>query len=538
MLANLAASAGLFHTASGTAYADLFVDGHRETWSIRSLRFRAWLRRRYYEEMGGAPSAEALNSALNVIEARAQFDSPEWAVQVRVAEHQGHIYLDLADQRWQAVEIGPDGWRVISCPPVRFRRPAGMLPLPVPEKGGAITALEALASFLNLAGRNDFVLVVAWLLAALRYGGPYPLLGVSGEQGSAKTILSKIVRSLVDPNIAPVRALPREDRELFITANNGHVLAFDNLSGLPSWISDTFCRLASGGGFAVRQLYSDQDEVLFEAARPIILNGIEDVITRPDLTDRAILLTLAPITDARRRPEKEFWLKFEIERPRILGALLDAAANGLRALPCVRLQRLPRMADFAHWAAACETAFWPSGTFEDAYWKNRRAAIENVIDADPVAACVREIMAERRHWAGSASDLLRAGVDARSGDVLWRSAGWPKTPRALAGRLRRAQTFLRTLGIEVVFSREGRAGTRMIRMSAAPENPPRKTVRAVSTVRDNGPRPGSRHPRRGQRVRVNRANDADGADAKAALHSAAQKTSRYRIGTPGWFDGA
>jgi hypothetical protein len=106
------------------------------------------------------------------------------------------------------------------------------------------------------------------------------------------------------PNVAADR---REDRDLFIAASNGHVLAFDNVSGLPAWISDTLCRLATGGGFAVRQLYSDQDEVLFDAARPVILNGIEDIVTRPDLADRALFLTLEPIAEERRRPEQELW---------------------------------------------------------------------------------------------------------------------------------------------------------------------------------------------------------------------------------------
>jgi hypothetical protein len=164
-----------------------------------------------------------------------------------------------------------------------------MLPLAVPVKGGSINDL---APFLNLPGRSDFVLVVSWLLAALRHGGPYPLLSVSGEQGSAKTVLSKILRALVDPNAAPVRTMPREERDLFIAASNGHLLAFDNLSDIPARTSDALCRLASGGSFAIRQLYTDADEALFEAACPAILNGIEHVITRPDLADRAIFLTL------------------------------------------------------------------------------------------------------------------------------------------------------------------------------------------------------------------------------------------------------
>jgi hypothetical protein len=252
MLTHFGACSDLFHTATGTAFADIMIDGHRETWPIRSKRFRAWLRRRYYQATGEAASAGEIRSALDLLEARAQFDAPERAVHIRVAEHAGHIYLDLADEHWRAVEIGPDGWRVIGCPPVRFRRPAGMLPLPVPEQGASI---EALNSFLNLSSRNDFVLIVSWLLAALRPGGPYPLLAISGEQGSAKTVLSKLLKALIDPNVAPVRALSREERELMIAANNGYALAFDNLSGLPNWLSDALCRLASGGSFAVRQLY-------------------------------------------------------------------------------------------------------------------------------------------------------------------------------------------------------------------------------------------------------------------------------------------
>src|SRR5690349_9154125 len=118
------------------------------------------------------------------------------------------------------------------------------------------------------------------------------------------------------------------------------------------------------------------------------------------------------------------------------------------------------MADFAIWASACETAFWPGGTFMRAYEANRRAAIAGVIDADPVAACIREIMAARSAWAGTAGELLHLAETEESKDgVSTGGARWPKNPRALAGRLRRAQTPLRSLGIEIAFSREGRAGS-------------------------------------------------------------------------------
>jgi hypothetical protein len=479
MLTDLATSTELFHSADGTAFADLIVDGHRETWPVRSIRLRSWLRRKHYQATGTVAGGGAISTALDLLEARAQFDAPQRAVYLRVAEHDGRIYLDLADERWRAVEIGPDGWQVVSCPPVRFRRAAGMLPLPMPVRGGS---LEALTSFFNLPTRNDFLLVVAWLLTTLRYGGPYPLLAISGEQGSAKTVLSKILRALIDPNAAAVRSAPREERDLFIAAGNGHLLAFDNLSDIPDWISDALCRLASGGSFAVRQLYTDRDEVLLQAARPIILNGIEELITRPDLADRAIFLTLPHLAEERRRAEKEIWDDFKTSQPHILGALFDVASRGLRVLPEVRLEQLPRMADFAVWATACERAFCPAGGFLHAYKANRRSALEDVVEADPLAARIRDLMAGRPSWSGNASELLRVvGYPSRD-KAPWKGVGWSKSPRALAGRLRRAQTPLRALGIEMSFVREGRAGMRIIRLRASRPEPTAATVSTVRTV--------------------------------------------------------
>jgi hypothetical protein len=156
----------------------------------------------------------------------------------------------------------------------------------------------------------------------------------------------------------------------------------------------------------------------------------------------------------------------------------------------IHLDRLPRMADFALWAAACETALWPAGTFARTYGANRRTAIEGMIDADPVAACVREIMAERGSWTGSAAELWRADAHRSSHDLFSERTGWPKNPRALAGRLRRAQTFLRALGIHIAFSREGRAGGRVIRIRTNLEN----TASTVSSVRHNDHDAGSIQP--------------------------------------------
>ena len=418
-----------------------------------------------------------------------------------------------------------------------------MKALPIPERGGSI---ETLRSFLNVQSDGDFVLVVAWVLAVLRDRGPYPLMVLSGEQGSAKSTFSAILRALLDPNTAPLRALPRENRDLFIAANNGHLLAFDNVSGLPDWTSDTLCRLATGGGFAVRALYSDQDEVLFDAARPVILNGIEDIVARPDLADRAVFLTLAPIPEERRRPETELWAAFVAERPRILGVLLDAVVEGLKRLPETRLEKLPRMADFALWATACETALWPTGTFRSAYEGNRDDAVEGVIDADPIAAGVRALMAMQIEWTGTASDLLVALTEV-AGERAAKSKTWPDSPRALAGRLRRAATALRKVGIDMNFEREGRARTRIIRLfmvqthavpevggpqQSAPSAPPvsptnsnpcsdleARQARTVTDNADDGAR-GRSSTVRDNPLDYTAKADADGADADQPARSA------------------
>jgi hypothetical protein len=234
------------------------------------------------------------------------------------------------------------------------------------------------------------------------------------------------------------------------------VLAYDNASGLPDWVSDTFCRLATGGGFSTRELYTDQDEVLFASKRPIILNGIDDIATRPDLADRSIVQTLAAISDERRKLESELWADFERKRPGILGALLDAVSHGLKTLPDVKLDRKPRMADFAVWVTACECALWTKGTFIAAYAGNIEQAVETVLENDQVAAALRTYMdITSDGFTGTAADLLKALSDLAS-ETQQKAKGWPKGPAVLAKALRRIAPPLRKIGIDVAFERENR----------------------------------------------------------------------------------
>ena len=292
-------------------------------------------------------------------------------------------------------------------------------------------------------------------------------MAIGGEQGSAKSTRSALLRSVVDPRKPTLRALPRDERDLVVAARNQHVLAFDNVSGLRTWLSDALCRIASGAGFGTRELYTDQEEVVFSGARPTILNGIEEIVERPDLAERSIFSTCEPIASKNRLSEEEVWASFAATHASVLGALLDAAATGLKRLPETRPPDLPRMADFAHWAIACESALWESGAFLAAYNANIMAAVESVLEASPVAVAVRKLMepvaktpqGEKEPappWTGTASELLEK-LSGLVAERVAKSDAWPGNGRALAGRLRRAASFLRRVGINVAFEREAQA---------------------------------------------------------------------------------
>ncbi len=477
----------LFHSPDGEPYASVPVadpgtgadaiqngaDGacagqhgtHVETWALRSRGFRRWLARRHYQETRGAAGGQALQDALGVLEGRALYDGEECPVAVRLAEAGGAVYLDLADPTWRVVRVAPDepgGWRVLApdeatAAPVRFRRPRGVLALPQPAPGGAVDELRA---FVNAPDDDRWRLLVAWLAAALRPRGPYPALALSGEQGAAKSTAARVLRALVDPNAAPLRAQPREPRDLMIAAANGWVVAFDNLSAVPVWLSDALCRLATGRGLAVRELFSDAEETLFDAQRPVLFTGIEELATRGDLLDRSLVVTLPAIPEEARRTEGELWPAFDKARPRILGALLAAVAAGLSRLPDTRLDRLPRMADFALWVSAAEPSLWPApGAFLRAYAGNRADARETALDASPLVPALRTVVAEAPggRWEGTATELhrrLSEGVDERT----LKAEGWPKTGQALGGALRRLAPDLRATGLDVEVGKKGRHG--------------------------------------------------------------------------------
>lgn len=454
-------TATLFHAPEGIGYADVVIDGHRETHAVRSTTFRRHLERLFFTAESNAPGSQAIVDATGTLEALALFDGPEQPVYLRVAAHGNQSFIDMGDESWCAIVVDADGWRIVREPPVRFRRSRGMLAMPTPVGGGSA---EVLRPFLNGSDSDDFVLTVAWLVAALAGRKPFPIAVLQGEQGSGKSTRASVLRALVDPSTVPHRAAPRDERDLAVHANNCWLVAFDNMSHLPEWLSDGLCRVSTGGGFGTRQLYTDSDETLFDGTRPVLVNGIAALAQRPDFSDRCMIFELPPIPAEQRRTEDAFWREFRAARPRILGALLNGVARGLRDFAAVKLDKLPRLADFATLATAAESAFgWMPGTFLDAYGRASEARVEIELASDPVAVAVRELLDTRREQTLPNRDggctleytptKLHAALDPLVSDSIRRSQAWPSTPSALGNRLRRLVPVLRRVGVNVTFGK-------------------------------------------------------------------------------------
>jgi hypothetical protein len=258
--------------------------------------------------------------------------------------------------------------------------------------------------------------------------------------------------------VNPLRSPPKEERDLLAQAASNRCVALDNLSSLPPWLSDALCRLATGGGHSARTLYTDLEEISLAVKHPVILNGIEDVATRPDLAERVLQIELATIPGHKRVAEKDLWREFDSQRSAIFSALLDALVCALRELPSITLDLLPRMADAALWATAGETAFgWERGTFIAAYRQNLNEGAIASVEAHPIGVAIRQLLEKQNDWSGEPAQLLQA-LNGLVSDEQRHAKAWPENARSLGHCLRRLATALRRVGIEV----ERDKGTRRI----------------------------------------------------------------------------
>jgi hypothetical protein len=448
-----------FSTNRGEYYARVPVKGHHEAHQLSEQGgiIKHWLINQYCEETGLVPGEKAIKTALNALIAKVHFTLIEKRdVFMRVGHKDGNIYLDLANEQHEVVEITPEGWQVIPQAPVYFKRPKGMKALPTPERGGTLSLLDSLIN----ADEEGLLLIKAWLVGCLHPKGPYAILGLHGGHGAAKSSATEVLHILLDPAETKLRRIPGDERTLAVAAHNNHILAYDNLSTLPFWLSDSFCRIATGAGDAYRQMYTDSDEAIFQFCRPIIFNGIEEVATRGDLLDRCILVNLPDISDEDRMTEDDFDILFNNFHAPLLGALLDAASMALRNLSNVQLEKLPRMADFARWVVACEPLLTNrTGYFMEVYGKNREEAVAIEIESSPLAMTIRQFIGQQPYdqWTGYMDDLFKKLNTIASEDDK-RMHSWPKSAKMLSEKLKRIATALRAANIDIELKARDRQG--------------------------------------------------------------------------------
>ncbi|HPR53299.1 MAG TPA: hypothetical protein PLU81_16015 [Deltaproteobacteria bacterium] len=459
------------------AHASFHVGDHNEVWPILGRDFKDWLSGLYYMATGKGCSPDAMRTALSTCSARARFGgSGEHELNVRVAEHDDAVWYDLADHGWRSIKVTADGWEVITEAPILFRRLLNTGPQVEPVRGGDP---DDVFKIINIRDERTRLLFKAWLLAALMPNIPHPVMVLYGPQGSAKTSAFRTMKAVLDPGIKKTDTAPRTPPDLVKLLNNQWLSGFDNLSGLPAWMSDAFCRAVTGDGYSERQLYTNNDEFVLTFKRPIALNGINVVATRPDLLDRCILIGLERIDDAERISEAEVEDRMRLLLPGILGGLLDLLVKvlGVRMKIVEKAYLLPRMADFALFGCAMAEALGiGADTFLDIYRENLGLQHQEVINGSTIAKTLIEFMDGRDEWIGSPGDLLnnfkkigeeKFGLDPKS-------QVWPKADHVLTKKLNILKTNLAAVGIAI--EQKHTETARLLRIA-------KTTVRSVSAVR-------------------------------------------------------
>lgn len=442
--------AALFHDEGHRGYVTVPVAGGQRTFAIRSSNASMWLSKLFYEEFGKAIGERPMEEVLRLLDAKAQFAAPLCPVSLRVAGDSSEIAIDLGREDGLLVKLTATSWSLQHEPRIKLVRSPGFGQLPSPVNNGNLRDLQAL---LGLDEQN-WQLVLAFLLLCLRPKGPYMLLLVEGEQGTGKSFLCKILKMIIDPNQIEKARLPDSQRDLMIHAKDYFLLVFDNVSGMKGDLSDALCVLATGGGFATRRLYTDDELLVLNFCRPVVINGIADFVNRPDLLERSIPLRLTRIEDGQRKTEQEMLREFEELLPGILGSLYGIAAKALACSEDITSAATLRMADCERWLVACERfSDVPSGSFVAAIKACQDEIFIDRAQNDPVVGALLSLL-KNGSFKGTVLDLHNRiipldGFEQRS---------FPATPSHLSKHLKRQRPAMAKLGILFELEQRTREG--------------------------------------------------------------------------------
>jgi hypothetical protein len=440
----------LFHDDQETAYATFENKGHYETWPLASEGFSKFVSYKSFSELGYTPSQSAYAATLNTLNGFAIHEGEQHQVYLRCAQTDDGFLIDQTNDDWTALKVTPNGWSITRQPEKKFIRSGTATALVNPVNGD----FSKLWKHINVPEEYR-TLITAFILESWRPHTPYPIVEFSGEQGSAKSTTHSRIRQISDPNRVPLRTAPKDVQDIFVSAANNHQASFENMSNLSANMQDALCTLATGGGFSTRKLYSDCDESVIEVHRPVIINGISAVATRPDLIDRVIHLDLPRITSY--KTQEELQKDFDTDLPGIIGGLLTLFSKTLKILPTVKVDKLPRMSDFVLLGEALHQAQGRKDLFKDVFMGNRTESLRRSLEASPVAMAVQELVHSRGSFSGTIKDLLLV----LSRNFHQQGEGWPKSPRGLSEALKRTAPALREIEIEIQFLGHHRDGARI-----------------------------------------------------------------------------
>lgn len=451
MLTEIADSFEYFLCENGEVFMEIANGNHFENWSLQGEFAPEFFKNKYYEYLDHLPEEKAVDSLLKQIIFKTKKSGKTRRVSFRVEELGESIILDIGNENWGVIEITKTGWKVLDKSPVYFYRTNRINAYSLlPDISTVPDDIYLLRKYLNLESVEDFILVLAYCFGVLTKAHNYPILVLQGTQGSAKSTVSKVLKTLLDPGRPILRGAPSKEEDLFIAANQSHLLCLDNLSGLPNWASDSLCKISTSGSFAKRMLYTNSSEVVIEIAKPIIVNGIDELTARPDLGDRSIVLHLPKIKDTDRKSATDLWKDFERDRPKIFQCLLNAISHGLSIKDQVILEQKPRMADFAKFACACLEYFGISRKVTNQLILNNRNQIsKDAVDLSSVGRRVVWLMENKIQWQGSPTMLYSELSKYDWVMSTERDLSFPKSPQSLSRDLNRIEPALKAYDIEI-----------------------------------------------------------------------------------------
>lgn len=443
-------------------WATIIVKSHKENWSCSSSQFKWWLTNLYYEKFGKAPNTETINSAIALLSARARFGGVQYKTYNRVAKVGDVVWYDLASSDWRSVKITSQGWEVTSNPSVIFQRHSHQQQQMDPISGGDV---KQVLQFINTTDPQLQVLLLVYLVACFIPGFPHPILNVYGSQGSAKTMLGRLFRKLIDPSSTEVLTIPKDIPGLVQMLDHNWFCLFDNLSRCSADVSDQLCKAVTGDGFSKRQHYTNDEDYIYTFQRPLGMNGINLVATKPDLLERSILCQLERIPPEQRKTEEELWNEFDKQKAHILGAVFDAVSKSIGNYESLKISNLPRMADFTKWGCAIAEALgFSKQEFLDAYLVNIDSQNEEVLNSSLLGTAIRKLMEDKPIWTGTTTLLQKelekiADLEGINTHSDW---DWPKSANAFSRKLNELKTTLATDGIYI--DREHTGSSRIIRI--------------------------------------------------------------------------